>query len=269
MNKINLSINQIIMKYSTFDEFISFTKKLNIQNIEIRNDIENNLIKENEPEKIKDICDSHSVRILTINALQKFNIWDEKRKSELIELCIYANKANIRAIVLVPLNDGSITNENDQINLLRKSLIEISKILNEYNIIGLVETLGFEKSTLRKKSLAIKIINEIKSTKIKILHDTFHHKLAEENKFYIDYTELVHISGVADHYRNHKLTDDYRSVIEENDLIENIKQIKKFLQNGYKGYFSFEPFSEKLISNVDKFNLTKKSIDFILSNITK
>ena len=42
MNLGNLSINQIVMKNSSFDEFITFTKKLNIQNIEIRNDIKTN-----------------------------------------------------------------------------------------------------------------------------------------------------------------------------------------------------------------------------------
>ena len=80
MNLGNLSINQIVMKNSSFDEFITFTKKLNIQNIEIRNDIKTNLVRENELQKIKDICDNHSIKILTINALQKFNIWNEQRK---------------------------------------------------------------------------------------------------------------------------------------------------------------------------------------------
>ena len=269
MNLGNLSINQIVMKNSSFDEFITFTKKLNIQNIEIRNDIKTNLVRENEPQKIKDICDNHSIRILTINALQKFNIWNEQRKNELIELCSFANKASIWAVVLVPLNDGSFPKEEDQINLLRSSLKNISVILNEFNIMGLVEPLGFTQSTLRKKSIAIKVIEEIKSTNIKLLHDTFHHKLAGENNFYFDKTGLVHISGVSDYYRKSELTDDYRTIIEKNDLIENINQIEKFLNNGYNEFFSFEPFSEKFINNVDKFNLTQKTFDFILSNLPK
>ena len=269
MNLGNLSINQIVMKNSSFDEFITFTKKLNIQNIEIRNDIKTNLVRENEPQKIKDICDNHSIKILTINALQKFNIWNEQRKNELIELCSFANKASIWAIVLVPLNDGSFPKEEDQISLLRSSLKNISEILNDFNIMGLVEPLGFTQSTLRKKSIAIKVIEEIKSTNIKLLHDTFHHKLADENNFYFDKTGLVHISGVSDYYRKSELTDDYRTIIEKNDLIENINQIENFLNSGYNEFFSFEPFSEEFINNVDKFNLTQKTFDFILSNLPK
>ena len=183
MNLGNLSINQIVMKNSSFDEFITFTKKLNIQNIEIRNDIKTNLVRENEQQKIKDICDNQSIKILTINALQKFNIWNEQRKNELIELCSFANKASILSVVLVPLIDGSFPKEEDQINLLWSSLKNISVILNDFNIIGLVEPLGLTQSTLRKKSIAIKVIEEIKSTNIKLLHDTFHHKLAGENNF--------------------------------------------------------------------------------------
>ena len=44
-----------------------------------------------------------------------------KEKNELIELCSFANKASIWAVVLVPLNDGSFPKEEDQINLLRSS----------------------------------------------------------------------------------------------------------------------------------------------------
>ena len=55
----------------------------------------------------------------------------------------------------------------------------------------------------------------------------------------------------------------------KNDLIENINQIEKFLNNGYNDFFSFEPFSEEFINNVDKFNLTQKTFDFILSNLPK
>ena len=80
---------------------------------------------------------------------------DEQRKNELIELCSFKNKASIWAVVLVPLNDGSFE-EEDQINLLRSSLKNISVILNDFNIMGLVEPLGFTQSTLRKNLLQLK-----------------------------------------------------------------------------------------------------------------
>ena len=48
-----------------------------------------------------------------------------------------------------------------------------------------------------------------------------------------------------------------------------MKQIEKFLNSGYNEFFSFEPFSEEFINNVDKLNLTQKMFDFILSNLPK
>ena len=98
-----------------------------------------------------------------------------------------------------------------------------------------------------------------------MLHDTFHHKLAGENNFYFDKTGLVHISGVSDYYRKSELTDDYRTIIEKNDLIENINQIEKFLNNGYNEFFPLS-ISEKFINNVDKL-VAQKTFDFILSNL--
>lgn len=269
ITKNTFAINQIITKYSKFEDFISFAKQLNINKIEIRNDIKENLLLENKPLEVKDLCKKNKINILSINALQKFNIWNNEREIELLQLCDYASKANVWAIVLVPLNDGSVPNETDQIDLLRLSLRNISKILNNYDLIGLVEPLGFIQSTLRKKSLVIQVIEESQITNIKLLHDTFHHKLSEEKNFYINSTGLVHISGVSNQFKNHKLTDDYRSTIQNNDLIENINQIKRFLNSGYSGVFSFEPFSEELINDVDKLNLTQKTFDFILSNFAK
>ena len=111
----SFALNQIILPNKPFEDFIHFSKKLNIKSIEIRNDIKTNLIEENDPIKIKNICEENLINILSINALQKFNIWNKDRENELISLCKYADKANINAIVLVPLNDGSISAHEEQI----------------------------------------------------------------------------------------------------------------------------------------------------------
>ena len=75
-----------------------------------------------------------------------------------------------------------------------------------------------------------------------MLHDTFHHKLAGEKQFLMDKTGLVHISGVSIIDIKSELTDDYRTIIEKNDLIKNINQIEKFLNNGYNEFFPLSHF---------------------------
>ena len=134
-----------------------------------------------------------------------------------------------------------------------------------------MEPLGFKQSSLRKKSIAVNIIKSLDTNKIKILHDTFHHCLSGEKDIYPDLTGLIHISGVSKgyikNYVENTLTDDHRSIIDENDIIENVKQLNKFLNYDYKGFFSFEPFSNSLIQSDNIFESMKKSFDFIKSQV--
>ena len=267
MKTIPLSLNQIILPNSSFEDFISFAKKLKIDAVEIRNDIKSNLIQKNDPSKIKNLSMENSIKILSINALQKFNIWNNEREKELITLCRYADKANINAIVLVPLNDGSINSAKQQIQLLEQSLLKINKIIDDFNVFGLVEPLGFTSSSLRYKSLAVNTIQNIQSKKLKIIHDTFHHALADEKEFFPSLTGLVHISGVSNIYQNSKLKDDYRSIIDENDILNNLKQIQRLFSSDYEGYFSFEPFSNSLIEDNNVLQIIQNSLKYIQANL--
>ena len=267
MKSISFALNQIIFPDLPFKDFLTFSKRLNVKAIEIRNDIETNLIKENEPIKVKSICEDNDIIILSINALQKFNIWNKDRENEFISLCKYADKANINAIVLVPVNDGSIKSKKEQIQLLEHSLININKIINNFNVIALVEPLGFNQSSLRFKSLTANVIKSLQSNKFKIIHDTFHHALAEEKEFFPSLTGLVHFSGVSNMYKNIELNDDHRSIVDDEDILENIYQIQTLSKSNYSGYFSFEPFSNILINDKNMFKIVNSNFKFINSKL--
>ena len=267
MKSISFALNQIIFPDLPFKDFLTFSKRLNIKAIEIRNDIKTNLIKENDPIKIKSICQDNDINILSINALQKFNIWNKDRENEFISLCKYADKANINAIVLVPVNDGSIKSQKEQIQLLEHSLININKIINNFNVIALVEPLGFNQSSLRFKSLTANVIKNLQSNKFKIIHDTFHHALAKEKEFFPSLTGLVHFSGVSNMYKNIELNDDHRSIVDDEDILENIYQIQTLSKSNYSGYFSFEPFSNTLINDKNMFKIVNSNFKFINSKL--
>ena len=150
--------------------------------------------------------------------------------------------------------------------MLEQSLKNILKIINDFDLFGLVEPLGFSHSSLRFKSLAVKVINSLQSNKLKIVHDTFHHALAGENEFFPSLTGLVHISGVSNTYKNIKLLDSHRSIIDEKDMLANIKQIRKLCNSNYKGFFSLEPFSNTLMREKNIFKIVKNSFNYIDSN---
>ena len=131
----------------------------------------------------------------------------------------------LQAIVLVHLNDGAVNDIIEQRNLLKHSLKEIVQILNDFNVLGYVEPLGFQSSSLRSKSMVIEEIEKLQTSRLKIVHDTFHHFVAEEKEIFPSHTGLVHISGVSNQFKNIELNDNHRSVIEATDIINNINKI--------------------------------------------
>ena len=163
----NFALNHIISPNLNLEKFFILSNKLKIKFIEIRNDLPKIDLSKIEP----------------INALQKFNIWDRKREKELLYLCDFAKKCDVKAIVLVPLNTGEFTEKNERVNLLNNSLKKINLILNDFNLLGYIEPLGFATSSLRYKSEVAKIINNsLSCSSLRILHDTFHHSIKITSK---------------------------------------------------------------------------------------
>ena len=259
------SLNHIISPNLSFQEFFKLSKKLNIQNIEIRNDLQKIFLDKTNPDEIKTLVDEYKINILAINALQKFNIWNKEREEEFLFLCKFAKKCGSKSILLVPLNTGEFVNKNERIELLNNSLGHIHNILNDYDLFGYVEPLGFKISSLRYKSEVVESLDKISSnSNLKILHDTFHHHLAGEDLIYPDLTGLVHISGVKETSVSiDDLTDAQRVLIDKDDVVQNVEQIIKLKEGGYNGVFSFEPFSEKIHKIPDPTNEITKSINYL------
>ena len=100
------ALNHILAPNLNIHDFFQLAKNLNIQNIEIRNDLPKISLYNINAKIIKELVNNYNVNILSINALQKFNIWNKERKEELISLSEFAKKCDCKGIVLVPLNTG-------------------------------------------------------------------------------------------------------------------------------------------------------------------
>ena len=264
----HFALNHILSPNLILKDFFALSNNMNIQNIEIRNDLPNVSLKAMEPNMIKELSKELKIKILSINALQKFNLWNDKRRKELIFLCEFAKKCNCKGIVLVPLNNGKFINHKERQKLLYNSLKKIKSILNNYSLIGYVEPLGFKTSSLRFKSEVAEAIDQIspKNT-LKILHDTFHHYLAGENKIFPKQTGLVHISGVSNNkLKTSEMLDKHRVLIDENDVLKNVDQLKNLIKKGYEGVFSFEPFAKKIQNMKNPSNKIIKSINYLKKN---
>lgn len=229
--------------------FFALAKDLGISAVEIRNDLEGQAILDGTaPETIRNEASSHGMHIISINALQRFNEWNSDREREALELVDFASRCGAEALVLVPTNDGTGRANGERQANLRIALKQLAPILNDAGVRGLVEPLGFEACSLRLKSEAADAINAIDASgTFAIVHDTFHHHLAGEDNFFPELTGLVHISGVTEgSLAISDMRDGHRVLVDAHDRLGNIEQITELRRLGYRGRFSFEPFSDSV-----------------------
>ena len=150
--------------------------------------------------------------------------------------------------MLVPTNDGSGCADGERQANLRNALKHLQPMLKQAGIFGLVEPLGFESCSLRFKSEAVAAIKDTPGGEVfKMVHDTFHHHVAGETQSFPELTGLVHISGVSDaSVKLEDMRDSHRELVDNDDRVGNVAQIKALLAGGYRGPLSFEPFAKKI-----------------------
>ena len=265
---VRFALNHMTAPQLGLAEFFALASKLGINQVEIRNDIGGKPILDGtSPAVVKSIAADAGVSIITINALQRFNEWNATREAEAIALADYARACGAEAIILVPVNDGSGRADGERQRNLRIALAGLKPILADRGIAGLVEPLGFEICSLRRKSEAAEAIDAVGGS-FSIVHDTFHHYLAGEAAIFPERTGLVHVSGVdragvavAD------MRDGDRVLVGPGDRIGNVAQLRTLLDAGYSGSFSFEPFAEELRALRDPAVALRDSIDFLTTRL--
>jgi 2-keto-myo-inositol isomerase len=220
--------------------------------IELRNDLPGGKIIDGyTPEQLKELSKKYGVEILTINALQKFNlgaILPETLK-ELKKLINLSLSIGCKAIVLCPNNDVNDKRNPEEIfEETVKALKSFGHLFQDSGMQGYLEPLGFEECSLRSIVTAIKAIRESGYPVYKIVHDTFHHHLGPdtfdiiENDYDISFTGLVHISGVECNIPVEEYRDNHRVLV----TAQTKEQIELLLKLGYAGNISFEPFSKTI-----------------------
>ena len=240
---MRFSLSHILAPRQSPAEFFAMARALGGTDVEIRNDTPN-VVGTQAAADVRNAAKEAGVNLLSINALYPFNVWNEERRAQTIKLASYAADSGAKALVMCPLNEGKPVSHE----ALVAALAEIKPILIAHGIKGLVEPLGFEVSSLRRKADAIAAIKAAGGEGVfKLVHDTFHHHLAGETAFYPEWTGLVHISGVADPSVSvSDMLDAHRVLVDARDRLGNVAQIRTLLAAGYNGPFSFEPFASEV-----------------------
>lgn len=267
---LNFALNHMAAPGLSPADFFALSRKLGISNVEIRNDLAGNAILDGTPAGvIRDLAAENGISITSINALQRFNEWNDARQAEAIELADYARDVGAAALVLVPVNDGSGQGDGERQRNVREALSALKAILVDRGVRGLVEPLGFEICSLRSKREAAAAIADAGGLDVfRLVHDTFHHHLAGEPDIFPGMTGLVHISGVDDPAVGvADMRDPHRILVDAGDRLDNVGQIRALIAGGYSGLLSFEPFSPAVHHLADPQAALAQSIEFIRSRV--
>ncbi len=256
MERSRFSLNRIIYPDLNLEDFFKFTADLGLNKVELRNDLPGKgVIDTYSPEEIKDLLKKYGIEILTINALQKFNLGVVLQQAikELKELINLSLSIGCKAIVLCPNNDvNDRRNSKEIFKETVGALKSFAPLFEESNLLGYVEPLGFKESSLSSLVTAMNAIKEAGCPNYKIVHDTFHHYIGPdtfdiiEDKYNLSYTGLVHISGVESVIPTEQYRDNHRILVSVQDRLKSKEQIELLIKLGYNGDISLEPFAKEV-----------------------
>ena len=260
------ALNHMVAPSLDYREFFDLALRLGVDAVEIRNDIPSAQMDTNSAKLIGKMAKDKGLKILNVNALQRWNQWDKKKASEANKLAEYTALTGAKALVLCPTNDKKFHPEmQERLEGLRTALSALKDILKNHGLIGCIEPLGFAECSLRLKAEAVAAIQDVRGeSRFKLTHDTFHHFVANETEFYPAYTGLIHISGVIDRkYTAGTMRDPQRVLVDSQDMLDNQGQVRKLFEGGYKGYVSFEPFAPIVHKSKQIAREIARSMDFI------
>lgn len=253
------------------EAFFELAARLGVGAVEIRNDLPGVALSDGtDAASVRSAASGKGLRILSVNALQRFNEWTPARADEAKALCDQTKAAGAEALVLCPVNEeGFWPDDASRLQALRDALAGLAPILEKAGLIGLVEPLGFAECSLRLKSEAVAAIDAVgQSDRFKLVHDTFHHFVAAETTLFPERTGLVHISGVEDRaVPREAMRDPHRVLVGPGDLIDNLGQLRALESGGYRGALSFEPFAAEVAGSADIEGDLRASMNFVAAGL--
>lgn len=258
-----IALNHMAAPGLRFDAFLDLARALGCAGVEFRNDLPGPLFDGVAPEAVAQAAGD--LRILALAEIKCFNDWSDAKAAEADRLMRIATACGAEAVSLIPRNDGLGLGHGERQANLRVALRELLPMLDRHGLIGLIEPLGFESSSLRHKSDAVDAIEALGATgRFRLIHDTFHHAIAGGGPVFAAQTGIVHLSGVTDPTLSlSDMRDGHRGLVDGDDRLGNVAQIKQLVMDGYDGPLSFEPFSPDVHDLADPHAAFSRSFDFI------
>ena len=263
------ALNHMTVPGFGYEAFLDLAAKLGCVGVEVRNDIARPLFDGLDAADAGNMARDKGLRLVGLSQVYPFNDWTPEREDAVKALIATARAAGAETISLIPRNDGTSLGNGERQANLRVALKGALPLLQDAEMTALVEPLGFQRSSLRSKSELVETIASIGGQDhFKIVHDTFHHTLADGGPIFPEMTGIVHISAVVDaELTTAQMEDEHRVLIDARDRLGNVEQIAALIAAGYDGPISYECFSPETHALADPYSDIKRSFDFISSQL--
>ena len=263
------ALNHMTVPNLGYTDFLDLAARLGCVGVEVRNDIDRPLFDGMDPAEAGRIAADKGLRLVGLSQVYPFNSWDDERAQAVAALIATAKAAGAETISLIPRNDGTGLGNGERQANLRVAMKAILPMLQGADMTALVEPLGFLRSSLRSKQELVQTIEALEGQQhFKLVHDTFHHTLADGGPIFPQYTGIVHISAVTDPALSiDQMEDEHRVLVDEDDRLDNVGQIAAMLAAGYDGPISYECFSPVTHAMADPYSELRRSFDFISAQL--
>lgn len=274
---LHLAINHVTCPDLSFAELLDLAARTACVGVEVRNDLSGDIFSGSDSVQALEMAHEKQLRILGLAQLNSFNCVSVDALDANLEaarqLIDIAVASGAESVCLIPRNDGVECEKKERNRNMRTALTELKPLFKDAGVVGMIEPLGFATSSLQSKREAVEAIVATDSEGcFQLVHDTFHHHLAEETECFASltasFTGMVHVSGVVDaKLKPAQMQDNDRVLVNEHDQLNNLQQLDTLLAEGYQGPVSMEVFAPEVQQSSDLAVKLRDSFAFINSGL--
>ena len=184
---MKFALNHMVAPRLGHAAFFDLARRVGVADVEIRNDLPGVALADGTPAaEVGEAAKARGLGVLTINALQRFNLWDDARAAEAKAMIDQCAASGAKALILCPVNDvdyraggeraprridqGAERAETDAVGGRRPRLRRAARLRR---MLSAVEG-GSDRGDRRGNGGDV----------FRVVHDTFHHFVAGETKMF-------------------------------------------------------------------------------------
>ncbi len=258
------ALNHMTAPTLGWEHFLDLARGLGCAGVEFRNDLKAPLFGGADPAAVKAAVAARGLRFLALAEVKMFNDWSQAKAAEAEALMKVAVAAGAEAVSLIPRNDGVATGRAESRKVTELALREILPMLRAHGLKAMVEPLGFAVCSLRYKDVLADCIAAVGGEgTLFMVHDTFHHALAGFRPDLSGDDGDRPRLGREGEIPLDDMRDPHRVLVDADDLLGNVAQIRALRAAGYAGPVSYEPFAPQVHALADPGPALRASMEFI------